>query len=137
MKKGKACGIDGIPVEVLNNTISVNFLCKLFNVCLDTGIFPSMWKIGVINPVPKTNMQDDKDPSSYRGITLAVSSYKLFCSIINNRLMEWEENENILMDEQNGFRKGRNCIDHIGSLVEVIDTRLKCKQNTYAAFIDF
>ena len=74
---------------------------------------------------------------SYRGIALAPASYKLFCGILNNRLIEWAETNEILADEQNGFRKGRSTIDHISCITNIIETRkLKLKQ-TFAAFIDF
>ena len=49
----------------------------------------------------------------------------------------WVDTNELLHDEQNGFRQGRNCIDHIFSLVNIIESRIKCKQNTFAAFIDF
>ena len=42
-----------------------------------------------------------------------------------------------LVDEQNGFRKGKSTTDHISSLVNIIDTRKKLKKSTFCAFIDF
>ncbi len=36
-KRGKACGSDNIPIEVLKNDTSVSFLHVLFNICFDTG----------------------------------------------------------------------------------------------------
>ena len=77
------------------------------------------------------------DPLCYRGITLAVSSYKLFCSVLNNRLTGWAEDNNLIANEQNGFRQDRNCIDHINSLVNIAESRIKKNHNTYATFIDF
>jgi len=134
--KGKACGEDDIPLEVLCNENIVGFLCKMFNECFSKGSYPEVWKKGIICPIPKTNTSDT-DPSCYRGITLASSSYKLFCSVLNSRLMDWVEQNCILADEQNGFRRNRSCVDHVTSLVSIIETRLKGKQSTYAAFIDF
>ena len=136
-KKEKACGLDEIPVEVLGNTNCISLLTTMFNMCYKQGIFPSLWKKGIITPVPKGNMIDPRDPWGYRGITLANSSYKLFCSVLNNRLQTWVDQNNLLANEQNGFRKERSCLDQITSLVNIIDTRKKCKQSTFAAFIDF
>jgi len=39
---GKACEVDGIPIEVLKNDSSVLFLHSLFNVRFNTGKVPSM-----------------------------------------------------------------------------------------------
>ena len=77
------------------------------------------------------------DPLSYRGIALAPASYKLFCALINNRLTKWTESNNILADEQNGFRSGRSTIDHISSLTNIIETRKLKRKQTFTAFIDF
>ena len=63
--------------------------------------------------------------------------YKLYCSVLNERLYEWTNVNNIIPDEQNGFRKKRSCIDHVSTLTSIIDTRRKLRKSTYTAFIDF
>ena len=40
------------------------------------------------------------------------------------------------MDEQNGFRKNRSCLDHIFTLNSIIKNRQEKKLSTYCAFID-
>ena len=77
-----------------------------------------------------------RDPLSYRGITLSNSMYKLYSSVINDRLSKWVENSDILVDEQNGFRKKRSTIDHLSSVTNLIETRKKLKRSTFCAFID-
>ena len=80
---------------------------------------------------------DPRDPLSYRGIALASAIYKVYCRILNDRLNFYVESNNILVDEQNGFRKKRGTIDQVSSLVSIIETRKKCKMSTVTAFIDF
>ena len=63
--------------------------------------------------------------------------YKIYCSIINKRLSNWIESNDKLVDEQNGFRKGRSTNDQISALTNIIETRQKRKLSTFAAFIDF
>ena len=136
-KKGKACGFDNIPSEVLQNDMSVSFLHILFNICFDTGVIPSDWGKCVINPIPKSCTSDRRDPLSYRGIALAPSMYKIYCFILNERLSNWSEQNGKIIDEQNGFRKKCSTVDHLSSLTSLIDTRRKRKLSTYCAFIDF
>ena len=136
-KMGKASGVDCIPVEVLRNDTAVAFLHVLFNICFDNGIVPSEWGKCIINPIPKSSTADRRDPLSYRGISLAPAMYKLYCSVLNRRLTSWAEQNGKVVDEQNGFRKGRSTTDHILSLTSIIDTRKKCKKSTFCAFIDF
>ena len=136
-KRGKASGIDNIPVEVLKNDTAVSFLHVLFNVCFDNGSVPADWGKCIINPIPKSSTTDRRDPLSYRGICLAPAMYKLYCSVLNSRLTSWSDENHKLEDEQNGFRKGKSTTDHISSLMNIIDTRKKLKKSTFCAFIDF
>ena len=134
--RGKACGTDEIQSDVLNNDISIAFIHVLMNVCFTSGSVPAEWSKGIINPIPKSNTADMRDPLSYRGITLSNSMYKLYSSVINDRLSKWVENSDILVDEQNGFRKKRSTIDHLSSVTNLIETRKKLKRSTFCAFID-
>ena len=43
----------------------------------------------------------------------------------------------ILVDEQNGFRATRSCIDHIYTLVTVLRNRKSLGKSTFLSFIDF
>ncbi len=136
-KRGKACGPDGIPSDVLRNDISVSFLHVLFNICLHSGKVPAQWGMGTINPIPKSSTLDSRDPLSYRGITLASVLYKLYASILNERLSKWVETNDKLTDDQNGFRKKRSTVDHLSTLTTIIETRKKKRLSTFCAFIDF
>ncbi|CAG2255684.1 unnamed protein product [Mytilus edulis] len=137
LKVNKAVGVDEIPAEVLKNPRLLNFLLSLFNKCFFSGTIPTIWRKGIINPIPKSSTSNPKDPMCYRGLTLVPVCYKLYCHILNNRLLEWEEENNILDDCQNGFRKGRSTIDHIKSLSSIIETRKLKRLSTFTAFIDF
>ena len=62
---------------------------------------------------------------------------KTYSTIINQRLQEYLENNNILEDEQNGFRAARSCIDHIFILCTILRNRKETGKQTYLCFIDF
>ena len=49
----------------------------------------------------------------------------------------WEEDNAILHDAQNGFRKGRTTVDQITSLTSIIETRKLKKESTFVVYIDF
>ena len=136
-KNSKAPGHDDIPTNVLKNESAIQFLLRFFNTCLQTGKVPSQWSKCVFNPIPKGSTSDKRDPLSYRGIALAPASYKLFCGILSNRLIKWLETNNVLADEHNGFHKGRSTVDHISSLVNIVETRKLKRKQTFTAFVDF
>ena len=55
----------------------------------------------------------------------------MFAQILNARLETWVENNNILCDEQNGFRKDRSCLDHVN-----FRNRKVFKKDTFVCFVD-
>ena len=133
----KAEGIDEIPAEILKSQNLISLLEALFNQCFILGRVPELWGTGIITPVLKSSTTDKRDQANYRGITITPAIYKLYCNVINNRLKEWEEENGVLCDSQNGFRKGRSTVDHIVSLTLLIEIRKLKRQSTFAAFIDF
>ena len=135
--QGKALGDDGIPVEVLHSNACVSYLVRLFNSCFQSASVPDVWSRGIITPILKNAKEDPRDPLNYRGITVTSAVYKLFCSVLNQRLTCWVDDNGIICDEQNGFRVGRSTVDHLSNLTSVIETRIKKRQNTCAVFIDF
>ena len=61
---------------------------------------------------------------------------KLYSSVLNKRLLNYLESEDMLVDEQNGFRPDRSCEDHVYTACTVIRNRMLNKQSTFATFID-
>ncbi len=61
---------------------------------------------------------------------------KLFTSVLNNRVSEWCESNNVISDAQFGFQKGKSTVDAIFVLSSVIDKILNSKQRLYCACVD-
>ena len=62
---------------------------------------------------------------------------KIYSSILNARLQAYLDKNDILVDEQNGFRASRSCIDHIFTLVTILRNRQSHNKSTFLSFIDF
>jgi hypothetical protein len=45
--------------------------------------------------------------------------------------------ESLLLEDQNGFRKGRSCMDCVFSASQIIEKHRELNIPTYMAFIDF
>ena len=136
-KFGKASGVDGIPNEVLKSDFIVKYLHAFFQMCLDYSIIPSPWTQAIICPIPKSKNNDPRLPLSYRGLSLLSCIYKIYSSVLNNRLVIYLENNNILHDEQNGFRSKRSCQDHIFSLTSLVKNKINESGNIFACYVDF
>lgn len=135
-KLGKAAGFENIPAEVLRNGVGSELLYKIISHCFENGSIPKEWNNGIINPIPKADSKNPNDPLSYRGITLLSVPYKVYADVLNQRLSRWLETNDVLVEEQNGFRKKRSCLEHIYSLFNVVNTRKLKRSSTYVCFID-
>ena len=136
-KNGKAAGPDGIISEMLKHASDqiVNFLVKYFNVLFDEGIYPLNWCESIILPLFKKG--DCNNPNNYRGISLCDVTGKLYISIINNRLQEWIDDNDITGEWQGGFKRGYSTIDHMFTLLAMIQKQFAFNRKLYVAFIDF
>ena len=112
-KANKAPGIDGIVYDVLKNENSTILLTKLFNLCFESHKVPDVWLQSIIHPIPKSPQNDPRIPLNYRGISLLSVISKLYTSALNVRLNRYSEEKGCIVNEQNGFREGRSCLDHI------------------------
>ena len=101
----KAERIYEIPAEILKNQNLLSLIEFLFNRCFILSKIPDLWKTEIIASVLKSSTTDTHDPRNYKGITITPSMYKLYYNVINNWLMEWEDENSVLCDPQNGFRK--------------------------------
>ena len=138
LKNGKASGNDGISPEFFHNfsPTLVTFLCVLFNTIFNTGIYPSTWCQSLIFPLHKRG--DQNNPNNYRGIALLNIISKIFSSILNTRLSQWAESNDLIPEAQAGFRKEYSTIDHIFSLQAIVQKYLsKSRGRFYVLFVDF
>ena len=79
---------------------------------------------------------DREDPGNYRGITLLSVVGKVFCKILNNRLVQCLDKEGALHEGQAGFRLNRGCMDNVYTLNEIVQGRLREDKKTYVFFLD-
>ena len=77
-----------------------------------------------------------EDPGNYRAITLLSVVGKVFCKILNDRLVQHLDEGQALHEGQAGFRKKRSCIDNVCTLNEIVQGRLREGKKTYAFFLD-
>lgn len=108
----------------------------LFNIILETGIIPEEWTIGKIKPIYK-NKGDTTDPNNYRPITLLSCLGKLFTFLLSERLSAFVEENQILQENQAGFRHGYSTSDHIFALHALVELMRYEKKKLFCSFIDF
>ncbi|UYV80761.1 hypothetical protein LAZ67_19001651, partial [Cordylochernes scorpioides] len=137
LANGKAVGLDGIPNELLKNLPipTLTKLKNLFNKIMSTEKYPQLWTNSIVHPIYKSG--DKNNPTNYRGIALCSNISKLFTTILRNRLNNWIEKREIILENQAGFRKNRSCTDHIILLNSLIQLSLRRKRGKlYVFFVD-
>ena len=104
IKTNKSPGIDGISAKLLmeaGDTIS-EYLANIFNLSLQSGIFPVDWKLARIMPIYKDGSKTKC--GNYRPISVISIVAKVFEKLVCNQLRSFMKENNIIMDEQSGFR---------------------------------
>lgn len=119
LKNNKAPGPDGIPTEVIKVIAAQRpeILLKMYNTCLEEGVFPEQWKKQQLVLISK-GKGDMTLPSSYRPLCMLDTAGKLLERMIKPRLQEAISNSGGLSDRQHGFRPSRSTI---GALKDVMD----------------
>ena len=125
-----------IPNEALKNENAKEILFKFFSICFKAGLSPLDWDLNDIKPIPKKD-KDPRDPLQSRCITLMCCVAKVYSKLLNTRLQKFLEQYDLLAEEQNGFRSGRSCIDHLFVLCTILRNRKLKGKETFLCFIDF
>lgn len=93
---------------------------------MERGI-PEEWKKGVICLILKKN--EKEDVRNYRNITLMDTAYKIYASILNEKLMN--EIDNKLEKEQFDFRRGRGAMGAVYVLNHIVDREIKKRKERF------
>ena len=108
---------------------------NIFNYMWKYYKFPTEWNEALVIPVPKAG----KDPSkiaSFRPIALTNCLCKLFERIICKRLDWFLETQNIINENQHGFRASHSTNDCLVFLEKEITDAFKNKMHSLAVCLD-
>ena len=136
LQSGKAVRPDGIPNEFLKYgcDIMISSLTDLFITVTDLETIPLDWQRDIIVPFHKSGSVHDID--NYGGITLNSNVYKVYSKVLEENIMGFLEDNNILGESQGAFRRDRRIEDHLFTLNGICSLRKASKLKTYMAFLD-
>ena len=135
LKMGKSAGVDNIPAELVQagGEAMIDILTAICNKIWKTGEWPTTWTQFLVITLPKKgNLQLCQN---YRTISLISHPSKVMLKIILNRIQP--QAEEIIAEEQAGFRAGRSTTEQIFNLRILCEKYLQHQQNLYHVFIDF
>ncbi|KAL3681181.1 hypothetical protein R1sor_024137 [Riccia sorocarpa] len=87
--------------------------------------------------VPLHKAGDKKDPKNYRTIMVASVYAKLFGKLLDLRLSEWCERNQVWAPTQADFRAGYSTLDHLLVLRARMEKAKRCKEPLFILFVDF
>ena len=124
LNSSKGPGPDGIApifLKKLAEELTIP-LQRLFNMSLENGQFPEIWKSSYLVPIFKSGTKSDV--RNYRGIAIMSCIPKLFESIVNEKIFQQVKHR--ITDKQHGFFKGRSTASN---LLEFVSFTLNAMDN--------
>lgn len=133
-----APGISGIPTKIFKSPSKKlrTILAYLFNYSILTNSVPNEWKTAVVTPLFKKKGSCE-DLNNYRGISILPPVAKLFEKLIHKQILGYLDKNNILSDDQHGFRANHSCESALHEIITEIN-KIKSKRLIgLLLFIDF
>ena len=133
----KSSGITMLTSEILKDCFQIlsDKLTYLFNFSIRATSFPNQWKYALVIPIPKQG--DSKVVENYRPISLLPLPGKILEKLIHTQLSFYLEENELLTENQFGFRKQRSTSHAISQLLNQIYTNVNKSVITTALYIDF
>ena len=125
--------ISGRMIELCGVNITVP-LSIIFNNILTTGIFPILWKSANVTPVFKK--ESKQLVKNYRPISLLPLFAKVFERILFLRMYNHFIVNDLITNNQSGFRPGDSVTNQLIFLVDKIHSSLDINLNIWYVFLD-
>jgi ribonuclease HI len=137
LKTKKSPGPDGITNEMLTHLgrFATSKLLDIYNLSWREGKLPQIWREATMIPIHKTG-KDRSKASSYRPISLTSVVCKTMERIVNQRLKWHLEYNQLLANQQAGFRQYRSTEDQTTYLAQEIEDAFQEKKVTLVTWID-
>ena len=130
---GAGCVTYDTPKAKINKLTPA--LVAIFNVCIAHRRVPSDWKHGVVSLLPKTDTPS-MDITEWRPISLLLTSYKVFMSIVQSRAMPWIVSTGRLSPRQKGSLPRNGLQEHVFCLKTAISDFMHSSSQHFVTFID-
>ena len=134
LKNNCVAGPDDVPAFIIKDSISCLLvpLCHIFNLILETGSYPTIWKSSRLCPVHKSGDRNKID--NYRPIALLCNFAKLFESVLSDIMYSHVRNGIIV--EQHGFLKGKSTTTNLYEFTHFVSQALDKRSQVDVVYTD-
>ena len=136
MKTSFGCGPEGIASYVIKIAFPVisHSLFKIYNMSIESGIFPDSWKLARVTPIFKNGSTENR--SIYRPISVLPVLSRLFEKLIYDQLYEYLDSSKHLFKNQYGFRNMHSVVSCLFNLTNDWYVHIDRGKFTAMSFID-
>src|SRR5215813_11252394 len=137
LKPTKAPGPDSVYPRFLIEGAEelAEALSSIFDSSMRTGVVPRDWRHANVVPIFKKG--DRGEPGNYRPVSLTSIVGKLMETIIKERLSEYLEENEILVNYQHGFRKNQSTLTNLIDFYEEVTKELDIGNVVDVVYLDF
>ena len=137
IKPSAAAGPDEIPVSLLKNCKNLHAepIHLIWSNSLSTSMVPDCYKTSLIAPIYKKGSRSIA--SNYRPVSLTSHIIKIYERVLRKQMIRHLDNNNLLCDNQHGFRAGRSCLTQLLHHFDDILESLGNDTDSDAIYLDF
>ena len=121
-------------VLVESKHILAPVICHLINLFVQQGYFPEKLKVGCITPIFKNG--DRKKINNYRPVCSLSPISKIIEKVINNRMVNFLDDNNIFSETQFGFRKNMGTETALLNYIDRLQNKLNESKHSISLFLD-
>jgi len=135
--QNKSCHLSDVPIFIYKHFSDLisPIISQLFNLSLETGVFPTVLKAATIIPIHKSG--DTTCVNNFRPISMLPILAKIFEKLMLKRLLSFIKRKNLIADNQFGFRKNSSTADALLEFLNVASNSLSSKCAFISVFLDF
>ena len=136
LKTNKSPAYDGISSNIIKQCFGTlnRLLHYIYNISVQTGVFPEEMKIGRVTPIFKGG--EVSDLGNYHPISFLCCFSKILEKIMYSHLYKHLLNNNILYKKQFGFQENHSTDHAIIQLVDQISNSFEKNNFTLGVFMD-
>ena len=136
LSNSQSIGSDGLHPDIIkSNTLRISSqLSYIFNLSFTPGIFPKLLKTAIITPIHKSGSRTD--PSNYRPISILTTFSKILEKLFLKRVLNFINENNILHENQFGFRQGKSTSVAITHLLSNLINNYNANKKIGMALLD-
>ena len=133
--ENKSTGPFSIPLKLLSliPDLIIILLAYIINFSLSTGEFPDLLKLVKVIPIHKDG--STQDVNNFRPISLLSIFDKMIEKIMHKQLYAFLEEQNILFQNQFGFRKNNSTVYALAQITEMIKVSIDSGKFAYDTYL--